>query len=238
MGLIHSYLEPIGECIAATLGDLRGKRMLELGNQRFQDDSIPERTGKEYFTKRGVKEHISIDLNGLDGAIRLDLSRVITVREWCSYFDVVTNFGTSQYLEPKAAQYVCFRNIHNWLKVGGVAIHIVPDADELKQKGLLKGFCNNYYSHAFFENLAAHNRYELVCSKLTGCGHRLACVQKTQDAPFMGDRKEFLKHITRRMGGFLYVGMNDRGLVMRCRGLMVRLSAKTRPLRHWIGLHR
>jgi len=52
MGLNLAYIDFIQKCVEATVGELRGKRMLELGNQEF-DKSIPERTGKEYYMRVG-----------------------------------------------------------------------------------------------------------------------------------------------------------------------------------------
>lgn len=55
-----------------------GLRMLELGNQHFHDNKshMMERDGshvvKAWFEKRGI-EHVSIDTNGQDGALRRDI---------------------------------------------------------------------------------------------------------------------------------------------------------------------
>ena len=50
--------------------------MLELGNQVIRPDKqIPEITGKAYFHRLGY-EHTSVDLNGLDGALVKDLSKL------------------------------------------------------------------------------------------------------------------------------------------------------------------
>src|SRR4051812_28222538 len=118
MGLTGIYLAPVRESVARTIGSLSGVRMLELGNQRMHDRAIPERTGKEYFLHQGVAEHVSIDLNGRDGSLPVDLAVVHTDPPWRGHFDVVTNFGTTQHVEPRRAQYACFLNIHNWLRPG------------------------------------------------------------------------------------------------------------------------
>ncbi len=50
MGLTRSYLDYIEECVDEALGDLAGKRMLELGDQIIgKSEPISESTGKEYF---------------------------------------------------------------------------------------------------------------------------------------------------------------------------------------------
>jgi len=196
MGLTKMYLENMNESIRATLGGLRGKRMLELGNQRIDDDPIPEKTGKQYFENRGL-EHISVDLNGLDGAQKRDLSRPEQFAEWNNYFDIVTNSGTSEHVEPLAAQYECFKIMHNCLKVGGIALHIVPDINELRIKGARKGHCANYYSFDFFKLIAEENNYRLLSLRILD-DLIYSCLKKVTDAPFMKDRKAFFKFITRR----------------------------------------
>lgn len=209
MALNQAYLKYIHESIVDTLGGLKGKTMLELGNQEIRDKAIPEKIGKEYFENRGV-EHTSIDLNGLDGALKLDLTKPEQFMRWHGYFDIVTNAGTSEHVEPKPAQYECFLIMHNCLRVGGVIIHLVPDAKELKEKGCRKGHCTNFYSHEFFIMLANSNGYKVVSLRMID-GLLCACLQKTALAPFMKNRSEFLKHIERSRGGIVYPGINVHG---------------------------
>jgi SAM-dependent methyltransferase len=199
-----------------TLGELPGKTMLELGNQHISDENrracpgILERTGKQYFENRGVK-HTSIDLNAEDGALPIDLSRPIGRPDWRHSFDIVTNAGTSEHVEPFEAQYECFRNIHACLKPGGIAVHIVPSAEGLSAKGRWRDHCNNYYSRRFFDTLAEHNAYRVVSFQFMD-ELILTCLQKTEDRPFMADRSAFLEPITRREGGIIYPGINDNSV--------------------------
>jgi hypothetical protein len=63
----------------------------ELGNQHTKD--LPDcKTGKQYLTGLGA-EHVSFDINGKNGAIKVDLARKIPER-WINNFDMVTNYGT------------------------------------------------------------------------------------------------------------------------------------------------
>lgn len=209
MGLRLEYLEFIEECAKTAGVDFRDKKMLELGNQKLSRSArrFRKRTGKEYYTRRGVT-HVSIDLNGKDGALRLDLSQIIDRPEWLNYFDIITNAGTSEHVEPYEAQYNCFKNLHDWLRVGGIAIHIVPCVEELESNGRWRNHCNNYYSRPFFEELAVQNSYTIVASERInhlGC----VCFSKDRDVPFMADVDGFLKNITRREGGKVYPGIND-----------------------------
>jgi len=194
LGLKKDYLEYIFECAAHVAGGLSGKKMLELGDQVIMDEAIIEKTGKEYFAKRGVA-HISVDLNGLHGSVRADLANPITIPEWINNFDIVTNSGTSEHVEPKLAQYECFKNVHNFLKVGGIAIHLLPDSGELK-KGMWENHCRNYYSRGFVEMLVENNDYKLMSLKIID-GLVCFCYRKDKDAIFMEDRQEFLKYIKR-----------------------------------------
>jgi hypothetical protein len=207
MGLNKIYLDYILECISSTTGGLKGKKMLELGDQKIVDQEIPEETGKEYFENRGIF-HTSVDLNGLHGAIRINLAKPIKNLEWENFFDITTNAGTIEHVEPKKAQYECFKNVHNCLKVGGIAIHLLPDIDELEKKGLWKNHCNNYYSHDFVEMLVKKNDYELISMRMIN-GMICPCYQKKRKTPFMEDRQEFLKYVERKSGGTIYDGIND-----------------------------
>jgi len=236
VGLGPNYLEYIEESVAATLGDLRDKRMLELGDQEIAHDQIPEKTGKEYYENRGV-DHTSFDLNGRHGAHRVDLAKPIREQPWLGAFDIVTNSGTTEHVEPFEAQYVCFMNIHNCLKTGGISVHLVPDVDELERRGRCKGHCNYYYSHEFFVLLAELNHYTLVSSKVVR-GLRCACLRKNEDRPFTEDRKAVLAAIARKEGGKVYFGINDQSVFGPIRQLLRRVLDVTRPVRRRLGLMR
>lgn len=207
MGLNKIYLDYILESLAGSIGDLKGKKMLELGDQVITEEGITEKTGKEYFEKIGVI-HTSIDLNGLNGAIKIDLSKPVSDLEWLNHFDIITNAGTSEHIEPKEGQFECFKNVHNWLKVGGIAIHLIPDIDELEERGFWKKHCNNYYSHSFFKMLAKNNGYEIESLKIVN-GLICSCLRKKIEMPFMEDRREFLNYINRKKGGIVYEGINE-----------------------------
>lgn len=94
-----TYLDFIQKCIDSTLGELAGKRMLELGDQVIRGSLGPERTGKEHFETRGVL-HTSFEMNGEHGALNVDLSKPITNPEWLNAFDIVANTGTFEHVEP------------------------------------------------------------------------------------------------------------------------------------------
>lgn len=122
----------------------------EFGNQRFHDGATPFKTSKEYYKSLGAK-HVSIDINGKDGALKKDLSRAISMN---TKFDIVTNFGTIEHVEN--GQYSAFKNMHNLTKVNGVMVHVFPLA------GHWKGHGHFHYGEGFPYILAEKNGYEMV----------------------------------------------------------------------------
>lgn len=207
MGLWPEMLDYIERCVLASVGELAGKNMLELGNQRIKVPSIEEKTGRGYYERRGVA-HTAFDLNGRDGAIPVDLAKPDTGGRWHGRFDIVTNSGTTEHIEPHEAQYDVFRNIHAWLRPEGVAIHMVPDVHALEQDGAWDGHCNNYYSLEFFELLGKQCGYRLVLPERIA-GQVCVGLQKDGDTPFGGERGALLAAIARRDGGKVYSGIND-----------------------------
>lgn len=197
MGLNASYLQFIESSIEQTFGtEVRGRRMLELGDQVIDDPGIPDKTGKEYFSRLGY-EHVSVDLNGLHGAVVRDLTKPEQFRDWHGAWDILTNAGTTEHVEPFEAQFECFGILHACLRTGGVAIHLLPDVDERDERGSWVDHCRYYYSASFFERLAAACGYELLASTVIN-GLRCAAVKKTVDQPFMTDRAALLESIAQR----------------------------------------
>lgn len=146
-------------------------RVCELGDQII-NRWHPLTTGKAYLINKGVQEHISIDWNGQNGALKKDLSRPID--EWKNYFDMVTNYGTSEHVSD---QYQVFRNIHNFCKVGGAMVHSVPII------GGWKTHCDFHYNTEFFDLLSKETGYKCVINEtrvmsFRGC-LRLSSIDKT-----------------------------------------------------------
>jgi len=203
MGLRIKYIKYLNHFIDLNFKEKPRLKMLELGNQKIRSRKkygLP-RTGKEYFQNLGM-EHHSIDLNGLNGALKLDLSKPID--KWTGYFDVITNMGTTEHVEPFESQYECFKNIHNFLSVGGICVNIVPASDSEKFQKLIKErHCNNFYSKSFFETLSIKNSYELL-----NCIHKTSyvwvCYKKTSNSSFMEYNELLLSNITRTGTGRTY----------------------------------
>lgn len=112
----------------------------ELGNKKT--DSRPY----SIYYKAIGKEYTSIDLNGLDGALKLDLCDNINLPSR----DVVFNIGTSEHVID---QKQVFLNIHNLSHHR--MIHWVPFESKHKNHGMYG------YNEEFFVKLANLNKYKI-----------------------------------------------------------------------------
>ena len=191
----------------------RGAQVLELGNGRIREDVLPEINRgtpgfqtdkdpgyplKDYVPKLGAV-HVSLDINGKDGAEPFDLSRGDTWINLLNRFDLVLNPGTSEHVEPLTGQYHCFKHAHDMAKVGAIFCHLVPPV------GSFVDHCRIHYTASFFERLAALNGYELlridaVPSLLPWAppSNELqigACLRKAVGRPFTEERDELLSHV-------------------------------------------
>jgi len=150
-------------------------RMIELGNQLFNRED--HTSAKDYFLAKDI-DHVSIDLNGRDGALALDLNTVLDIAP----ADIITNAGTSEHVK---SQMMCFTKIHNLCKVGGHMVHFIPP------HGTWPGHCSHYYSTEFMSNLAEDNNYTLLENRLLDESpyvnelNLIYCVlKKTEDSEF------------------------------------------------------
>jgi len=118
------------------------KKMLELGNQIIKDPENHDfhNTGKDYFGSLGCL-HVSMDINGLDGAITYNLGSII--KSWNNFFDIVINSGFSICVDNYT---VCYNNIYNMCKPGGIMIHILPCVGS--------NWCANHFvNRKFFDDM-------------------------------------------------------------------------------------
>jgi hypothetical protein len=193
MGLHRSYINFINSAIERIYGsDINGLKMLELGDQIVKRKSgLSERTGKEYFTNLGYN-HISVDLNGKRGSLIKDLTKPADFSEWLEYFDILTNSGTTEHVEPFESQYDCFKILHDSVKIGGLMIHLIPDIEPLNQ-GYFVNHCNYYYSEKFFNELASNCNYTILENKIMDNLRCVALVKNSNN--FWQDSSSFLKNI-------------------------------------------
>lgn len=156
---------PVPEDERVIIWPLVGSTMLELGNKRN-----PDGVYKQYFQSINIC-HVSIDWNGLDGALKLDLRQPIDLEP----FDMVTNIGTTEHVSDQPA---VWRNIHNLTKVGGVIASLTPLEGDWWWHG-------EYYPRPEFFQQFEKNGYEIeyldigrvypnrnVCARLKKVAHR------------------------------------------------------------------
>jgi len=123
---------------------LVGSSMLELGNKRTKD-----KVYKEFFESRGFR-HVSVDTNGLDGALNLDLTKPLNLGK----FDMVSNIGTSEHVSEKsyAGQVQCWRNIVEAMHGSSVLVCGTPAPGSWRHHGVW------YPEPLFYEELARLNK--------------------------------------------------------------------------------
>lgn len=138
----------------------KNKRMVELGNQTIIRKN---KLGKDYHFNTSksmyaasLLEHVSLDLNAKDGAVKVNLSDKL--EEWNNHnfynrFDIVTNFGTSEHCSN---QNNVFYNIDCLCKIGGIMIHSVP------LDGYWPNHCRFRYKLGFFTKLSNKLGYEIT----------------------------------------------------------------------------
>ncbi len=191
------FLRAVEEHCGGLVG-LRGKRVLELGNQimwqPFVSNAFPEvpnvRTAKEWFEGIGA-EHVSVDLNGEDGALPLDLAHPIDRPEWYGSFDVMTNEGTLEHLQSVSGIIQCCKTVHEWVRPGGLIVHALPPPPTPERPGWT-GHCRAFFTEEFVEVLARFNGYDVLrceVQRLDTLGGHVdyvsAALRKGADRPFM-----------------------------------------------------
>ncbi|WP_449258400.1 hypothetical protein [Chlorobium limicola] len=128
-----------------------GISMCELGNQKikFLKRRMPAR---KYYRQIGVKEHVSLDLNGINSAVAVNLDNPVP-DSLLNRFNMVSDFGTIEHVNN---QYPAFKTMHNLCMVGGIILHALPAV------GHWPGHGRYYYSEQFFEQLADLCGYSFV----------------------------------------------------------------------------
>lgn len=161
MGIGEIALSAINDVIKRCSADTKKIKMCELGNQVVKCVK-PRISAKQYFTSRGI-EHISFDINGADGAIKINLAEDIykTHPKYVGYFDILTNCGTTEHIA--GGQFEVFKNIHSLVRSGGYFYHLVPcrTAGHWINHGFYR------YSVEFFTLLSKECGYEIITIKET-----------------------------------------------------------------------
>jgi hypothetical protein len=126
---------------------LVGSSMLELG-----DKLDGGRVYKDWFVSLGFR-HVSIDMNGNNGALPLDLTKPLNL----GTFDMISNIGTSEHVSEDNwnGQVECWRNMLDAMHVGSVLICDTPAPGGWKGHG-------KWYPHPkLYSELARLNGLEL-----------------------------------------------------------------------------
>jgi hypothetical protein len=174
-------------------------KILELGTQDIVEESVKEALRssisntytnnselfKAYLVDLGHSV-ISIDIMGDRGSIPVNLCQDIST--WnLGRFDVITNYGTTEHVDD---QYMCWKNMHNSLEVGGIIISEIP------KHGHWPGHCEFYYDLTFFKEFEKIG-YELTYSKdhiHPGNGALIAVtLRKVEEKEFFTDAEAFTK---------------------------------------------
>lgn len=121
--------------------DVKNMDLIELGDQDLLSDETHPPTKFRYEFQNKFRSWRTLDLHG-DGVEIFDLS-IISGQKNCA--DVLTNYGTSEHVELEVGQYNCWVNIHNFLKIGGIALHVLP------LPGEWPNHCRYYYDLNFFK---------------------------------------------------------------------------------------
>jgi len=145
------------------LNNSNGKKMLELGDQILNPFLSKKMnnysTGKQLYKSLSY-DHTSFDLNGKNGSIKVDLTKINT--QYNNNYDIITDHGTIEHVED---QYMCFKNIHDWGKIGCVYIHCVPLEGEEHKKYLGYEFPpHGYYAYStqFWNELCKLCNYKII----------------------------------------------------------------------------
>ena len=194
MGVGLSIIDFFNRSISKTIGDITGKRMTELGDQKIWDSVATKPDGgrvwfKDWIEDRGC-HHYSIDIHGKNGSYALDLSEPLD-SFWRRNFDIVTNFGTSEHVED---QYVCWQNIHRLGKSGSVYIHVLPEFGKYPLS-----HCKYFCDKTFFDHLIEENKYTPVLSEsLSDIGHYAVCyIKPRQNTMFQTAESDLLSWMKR-----------------------------------------
>jgi hypothetical protein len=150
--------------------------ILELGAQEYIANGVSVGYFSNIFKEYNIK---SIDLNGENSALRLDLAKDINTKE---HYDLISNFGTSEHVSD---QYTCWKNIHDLLSDGGIVI------SELPEKGSWKGHCKYYIDYSFMKVMSKD--FEIIDYRSTYYppnGYLSFSILKKKSQTFLTTREE------------------------------------------------
>ena len=166
--------------LCRSLNVRRGSTLLEIGEANWYGDIDPQSVGlarrenlfdvaKEFYQRWfSPSEIVSVDKNGGEHAVRLDLNHALHLQK---RFGVVINHGTAEHVFNVAQ---VFRTMHDHCDVDGWMIHDAPFTGWIDH-----GF---YCLHpTLFYDLASANRYEVACVAIHEIRSRVICKLESRD---------------------------------------------------------
>lgn len=147
---------------------LVGDSMLELGNKKNG-----EHIYKKCFEGLGFR-HVSIDINGQNGALNMDLRQPLNL----GTFDMVANIGTTEHVSDQAG---VWRNICEAMHIGSVLVSTTPLPGDWSWHG------EWYPTAEFYSDLARLNGMEMERLYVSGEAPRqmnFARMRRVKECPF------------------------------------------------------
>jgi hypothetical protein len=144
--------------------------LLELGDQDICYNPYYGKKFREH-EKSFYKEWKTLDLHNRNDVTIKDLS---VLSDDMGKWDIITNFGTSEHVEPENGHYNCWKNIHDWLAVDGYSIHELPEI------GSWLNHCRYYYNEEFFNHFTeiGYDIIENSAIHYEGNGNLRFCIMK------------------------------------------------------------
>ncbi len=82
--------------VTRLLGDVTGDDVLEFGNKKN-----PTGIYRDWYLANGAKSYCSVDFNGMDGALELDVQQSMIGKVPLGSYSLVTNFGFSEHVQKQ-----------------------------------------------------------------------------------------------------------------------------------------
>jgi len=159
---------------------IRGDARDWITSNKFELDGFTQGVGKkgdiiskEYFQALGLK-HTSIDLNGREGCLPLNLCTPISTQQpdLIGTADLLIDCGTTQHVQH---QYECFMNAFMLTKINGFMIHTLP------KKGHWVNHSQYKYTTQFFIELCNKMKYNIIQLKQLDDLIQI-CIQKVKNS--------------------------------------------------------
>jgi hypothetical protein len=115
--------------ISLTNLEIKNISVIELGNIIIKNclDIKGKISAKDWLFSKDVKNHISIDINGKNGVLALDLGT--RLNQFDNQADLISNCGTAEHVNNI---WECFNNIHYFCREGGIMLNWGPPVGTAK----------------------------------------------------------------------------------------------------------